>query len=80
MIVIIIFSDGDVLVAQGLMFFSAGTETTSSAISFTLYELSMNPSIQEKLRKEVRSIIDKEGLTYESLKEMTYLEMCILGK
>lgn len=70
--------EGDKLVAQATQFFIAGYETTSSTISFTLYELAINPSIQTKLREEVKSIEKKHGgITYESLKEMTYLDLCV---
>lgn len=69
------------MAAQGLAFFGAGTETTSSAISFCAYELCKNPNIQSKLREEIVTTINKHGeLTYECLQEMKYLELCILGK
>lgn len=74
------FTDGDKLVSQGLMFFAAGTETTSGAVSYTLYEFAMHPEIQEKARTEVSTIIAKKGFTYEAVNDMVYLEMCVLGK
>ena len=46
------------VLAQGLMFFIAGYETTATSIAFLLYNLSLNPEIQEKLYKE---IIDTAG-------------------
>lgn len=66
--------------AHGLIFFVGGTETTSSAIAFTLYELCMNPDIQDKLRSEIVGVISSKGFNYESLQEMKYLEMCVQGK
>lgn len=62
------------------MFFVAGTETTSSSLAFTLYELCINSDIQEKARSEIKETIKKKGLNFESIGEMKYLEMCILGK
>nr|WCC58057.1 cytochrome P450 [Pharsalia antennata] len=70
--------DGDKVVAQAVQFFAAGFETTSSAISYTLYEICLQPKIQTKLRKEIISSIKKhDGITNEGLKEMKYMDMCI---
>lgn len=53
--------------AQAAIFFTGGFETSSSAMSFTLYELAKNPDIQNRVRKEIFDTINKnEGkLTYE---------------
>uniref|UniRef100_A0A6G4ZV47 Putative cytochrome n=1 Tax=Rhipicephalus microplus TaxID=6941 RepID=A0A6G4ZV47_RHIMP len=39
--------------AQCVLFFLAGLETTSSTLAFATYHLALNPKVQEKLRKEV---------------------------
>ncbi|KAJ8951080.1 hypothetical protein NQ318_003778 [Aromia moschata] len=71
----------DRVVSQALMFFVAGFETTSSAIAFSLYELCINPDIQERLRAEImESIRENDGVNYDSLQEMHYLDMCVSGK
>ncbi|XP_074030046.1 cytochrome P450 6k1 [Leptinotarsa decemlineata] len=63
---------------QAIMFFAAGFETTSAAISFTLHELCLNKDIQDNLRKEISETIGKYGeVTYEAIQEMKYLRMCI---
>ncbi|XP_055619718.1 probable cytochrome P450 6g2 isoform X2 [Toxorhynchites rutilus septentrionalis] len=70
----------DILVAQAATFYMASFETTSSVLSFTLYELTKNPNIQKRLREEIRSSIQKYGsdLPYECLiNEMPYLGMVI---
>ncbi|XP_044731389.1 cytochrome P450 6k1-like [Chrysoperla carnea] len=71
--------EGDILAAQAAVFFTAGFETTSSAISFTLYFLSYNPDIQIRLRKEIQTVIAENSgkFTYDSLAEMKYLDLCI---
>lgn len=68
--------------AQALVFFLAGFDTTSTTMSFCLYELAMNPEIQTKLRNEINTVLEKHSgkLTYESIKEMQFLEMVISGK
>ncbi|XP_059610494.1 cytochrome P450 6a2-like [Phlebotomus argentipes] len=67
------------LAAQCLVFFLAGFETSSTTISFCLYELAHNPDIQEKLRKEImQSLEETNGMpTYEAVMGMKYLEKVI---
>lgn len=65
------------LTAQAFVFFIAGFETSSSAMSNALYELALNPDIQDKLRKEILEHDDKNKgeLRYDEIKEMTYLDL-----
>lgn len=69
------------ILAQAILFFLAGSDTSSSAMCFTLTELAFNPDIQEKLRQEIlEKLKDTDGeLTYEMLHEMTYLNQIING-
>ncbi|XP_065338787.1 probable cytochrome P450 6a13 [Cloeon dipterum] len=69
------FDDTD-LAAQATIFFLAGFETSSSAVSFALLELAVNPDIQRKAHSEIDEQLAKcDGkITYETLKEMKYLE------
>nr|AZR39433.1 cytochrome P450 [Agasicles hygrophila] len=64
--------------AQAFIFFLAGFETTSTTISFALFELASNQSIQNKARKEVDKVFEKyQSFTYESVMEMHYLDTVI---
>jgi hypothetical protein len=75
------FSDDIKMAAQALSFFSAGNDTTSLTISFTLYELALNPTIQDRLRQEVQETFAKHGdFTYDAIYEMKYLDMVVNGK
>lgn len=67
------------LAAQAWVFFLAGFETSSSAMSYALYELSQNQVLQDKARKDITDALAKHNdtLTYEALQDMTYLEQCI---
>lgn len=67
--------------AQAFLFFIAGYETTSSTMTFCLYELSKRQDIQDKARQEIIKVLKKyDGkISYESIKEMQYLERVILG-
>ncbi len=72
---------GDVIVAQAALFFSAGYETSSAAMSFGLYELAFQPDLQTKLREEIKEILltSNGELTYDNLHEMVYLSMVVQG-
>lgn len=39
--------------AQSIIFIFAGYETTSSCLSFVIYELATHPDVQQKLQEEV---------------------------
>nr|BBE49548.1 cytochrome P450 monooxygenase [Adoxophyes honmai] len=73
-----VWSDTD-LVAQAALFFLAGYETVSTAMAFFLYELAVNPEVQDKLAQEIK---EHEALTggkfdYNSIQKMPYMDMCI---
>ena len=67
--------------AQAFMFFAAGFETAATTISFCLYELALNPDIQDRLRNEIDTVLKKHGgnVTYEGIQEMSYLDKTISG-
>ncbi|XP_053679611.1 cytochrome P450 6g1-like [Anopheles nili] len=72
--------NGDILVAQAATFYMASFETTSSVLSFALYELTQNPNVQQCLREEIRLTIDQHGqdIPYDTLaNQMPYLGMVI---
>ena len=50
-------SDPEALTNQCMTFLGAGHETTASALTWTLFEVSRSPPIQERIRQEVRSNI-----------------------
>ncbi|KAF2879313.1 hypothetical protein ILUMI_26868 [Ignelater luminosus] len=69
---------GDRIAGLAGQFFAAGFETVSSVAAFTLYELCLQPDIQNKAREEIKSIMSKYGeITYEAIKDMKYLEMIL---
>lgn len=53
--------------AQAASFFSAGFDTSAVPIAFTLYELALQPEIQNTLRKEILEAFNEyDGkLTYD---------------
>lgn len=67
------------MVSQAITFFTAGYETTSNLIVYSLYELCLHQDMQEKLRSEILDKIKHNGVTYEAIQEMQYLHMVVLG-
>ncbi|WCJ41989.1 cytochrome P450 family 71 subfamily B polypeptide 35 [Euphorbia peplus] len=58
--------------------FGAGTETSSTAIDWTMSELMKNPEAMEKAQEEVRRIFGTQGNVDESrLDELNYLKLVI---
>lgn len=72
----------DEMTAQAFIFFSAGFETSSTTMSFCLFELARNQEIQCKVQDEIDLVLSKHDgkLTYDSMNEMKYLECCLDGK
>lgn len=72
----------DEIVAQCLVFFLAGFETSSTVMTITAYELVVNPDIQQKLYEEIRAKQDEldaenRKLSYDDLKSLKYLDMVV---
>lgn len=67
------------LAAEGFIFYSGGFETSSTLMTFCVYELALNQDIQERLRDEIKSAIDENDgkLNYETLVGMKYMDMVI---
>ena len=71
----------ELMASQCFLFFIAGFEGTSAALSFLLYELAQHPEIQDKVRNEIISTIDNNGgeVNYDMLKQLSYLNMVLQG-
>uniref|UniRef100_A0A182Q911 Cytochrome P450 n=1 Tax=Anopheles farauti TaxID=69004 RepID=A0A182Q911_9DIPT len=69
----------DEIAAQAFIFFTAGFETSSSAMTYTLYELALNQAIQKRARECVLDALERHdgAVSYESSKSMLYLDQCI---
>ncbi|KAI8436349.1 hypothetical protein MSG28_004383 [Choristoneura fumiferana] len=73
-----VWSDND-LTAQAAFFVFAGFETVSTAMTFLMYELAVNPEIQERLAREIKDHDKANGgkFDYNSVQTMTYLDMVV---
>jgi len=66
------------ILAQGLLFFLAGFETTANTLSLLAYSLATNPHCQDKLLREIDELTkDHDRVTYDVVHGMPYLEMCL---
>lgn len=71
------------IAAQVFVFYFAGFETSTSTMTYALYELAMHQQIQQKVRKEIQDVCAKHGdnrITYDGLQQMIYLDKVIYGK
>jgi len=50
-------------------------------MSFALYELAQNQSIQEKVREEIKEVVNNSGgvILYDDIKKMSYLDKVFQG-
>uniref|UniRef100_A0A8C5WS64 unspecific monooxygenase n=1 Tax=Laticauda laticaudata TaxID=8630 RepID=A0A8C5WS64_LATLA len=70
-------TDSEIL-SQAIIFIFAGYETVSSALSYLMYELAIQPDIQQKLQKEIEEVLPNQAsITYEALMQIEYLDMVL---
>nr|CAD7463171.1 unnamed protein product [Timema tahoe] len=69
----------NLLAAQCFVFYLAGFETSTSAISFCLHELAINQDIQDRLAEEICTILRAQDnkITYEIINKMNYLDQVV---
>ena len=71
----------DEVVGNCVIFFIAGFETTAATLSYCLYELSVNPEVQEKLYNEIIENVGELDRSsseyYDKVMHLPYLE-CVI--
>jgi cytochrome P450 family 6 len=72
----------DVIATPAFVFFLAGFETISDKLTFCFEELARNPDIQERVRKEINTVLNNHdgNITYEVISEMEYLDKVVSGE
>ncbi|KAK5645008.1 hypothetical protein RI129_006308 [Pyrocoelia pectoralis] len=68
----------EMVIGTFIQYLLGGLESSGSAMTYTIYELCMNPTIQTRLRNEILTVLAKhEIVTQETIQEMVYLDMVI---
>ena len=64
--------------AQGMIFLTAGYETTANTLGHMIYLFAKNPDVQDRIYEDVANICDdSEKIDHENIKEMHLLEAAI---
>lgn len=60
----------------------AGLDTVSTAMTFIIHELALNPEVQQKLVEEIKEYDQKNGgkLDFTSIQSMKYMDMVVSGE
>ncbi|XP_063930107.1 probable cytochrome P450 6a14 [Zophobas morio] len=69
----------DEIAAQSFVFFIAGFETSSTTMTFALYELATHQDIQNKVRDEINVVLGRFNgeVSYGAIQEMKYMDQVI---
>ncbi|XP_030645786.1 cytochrome P450 3A30-like [Chanos chanos] len=66
------------ILSQSFIFILAGTDTTSTALTFLMYNLATNPDALKKLVEEIDTAFPNDApVTYEKVMNLEYLDMAI---
>lgn len=69
----------ELIISNSFIFMLAGLETSSTTLSFCLYELAKDQDIQNKLRKEIKECLNRYGeLNYEAACNMRLVTQTFL--
>uniref|UniRef100_A0A182TBD6 Cytochrome P450 n=1 Tax=Anopheles maculatus TaxID=74869 RepID=A0A182TBD6_9DIPT len=68
------------IVGHSVTFLSEGFETSSTMMSYLLYELASNPAIQDKVVQELRTVMNESDaqLTEAGLHKLVYMEAAMM--
>ncbi|PVD34493.1 hypothetical protein C0Q70_05768 [Pomacea canaliculata] len=63
--------------ANSFIFLVAGYENTALMMAFLLFELANHPECLQKVQEELDEKLGKKEVDYQTVQELTYLEMCL---
>ena len=71
----------DIVIANGILVFFAGNDTTSTGMAVILFFLANHPDVQEKMYQEIQDAIEDNGglpnLDYNKLHGLKYMEKVV---
>ncbi|MEM9950000.1 MAG: cytochrome P450 [Chloroflexota bacterium] len=62
---------------EAVTIFLAGNDTTASALTWMLYALTQHPDVLDKIRHEVEAIAPSRDLSFDDLRDLSYLNAVI---
>ncbi|XP_055684925.1 cytochrome P450 6a2-like [Lutzomyia longipalpis] len=70
------------IVGNAFLFIVAGYHTSAASLEFCILELAHNTDIQDRLRNEIRSVLEQHEntMSYNALMDMKYLDNVVNGK
>ncbi|XP_034938078.1 cytochrome P450 6j1-like [Chelonus insularis] len=71
--------DETFITGHALSFIIDGYFTASYTLSYIVFELAVHADVQEKLRQEIKQVLEKHEnkITYETIQEMKYMDLVI---
>ncbi|CAI9741134.1 cytochrome P450 3A8 [Octopus vulgaris] len=67
----------DEILAQSVIIFLAGYETTASTLTFFTHSMATNPETQQKLYEEITEVLGEDLPDYDNVQKLPYLDMCM---
>lgn len=67
------------LCAQVFLFYLAGSETSTSTVAYSLYELTQNEDVMARAHEDIKETLDRFGgeISYEAIMEMKFIDLCV---
>lgn len=67
------------IAASVFVFYIAGSESSSSTVAYTMYELTQNVELMKRAQKDIEETLEKFNgeITYESINEMKFIDLCV---
>jgi cytochrome P450 family 6 len=61
------------------VFYIAGSESSSSTVAYTLYELTQNEELMIRAQEDIKATLEQHSgeLTYESIMDMKFIDLCV---
>lgn len=67
------------IAAQVFLFYLAGTETSTSTVAYTMYELTQNEDVMYRAQEDIKTTLEAHNgeLSYEAIMDMKFIDLCV---